>query len=163
MEVVRAKLSHQEQFIDYVESCIEDGLELYDEAKFDSCAYLKKRIAYAKGQELPADWVPITTYFCIDSGVILGSIRVRHGTNAYIENVIGNVGYETRPSARGKGIASFLLAWVLEHAISESVIVTCSINNPASQNVIEKCGGKFLGNYTDEAEGTVRRYRLAHT
>ncbi|WP_392391694.1 GNAT family N-acetyltransferase [Vibrio mimicus] len=146
-----------------MKSCIEDGLELYDEAKMDSFAYLKKRIAYAKRQELPTGRVPTTTYFCIDSGVILGSIRVRHGTNDYIENVIGHVGYETRPSSRGKGIASFLLAWVRDNAVSDAVIVTCSINNPASQNVIEKCGGKYLGNHTDEAEGIVRRYHLSRT
>ncbi|ENM5768064.1 GNAT family N-acetyltransferase [Vibrio mimicus] len=163
MEIVKAKLSHREQFKDYVKSCIEDDLVLYYEAKMDSFAYLKKRIAYAKGQELPTGWVPTTTYFCIDSGVILGSIRVRHGTNEYIENVIGHVGYETRPSVRGKGIASFLLAWVRDHAVSDAVIVTCSINNPASQNVVEKCGGKYLGNHTYEAEDIVRRYHLART
>ncbi|HHF3067937.1 TPA: GNAT family N-acetyltransferase, partial [Vibrio diabolicus] len=25
------------------------------------------------------------------------------------------------------------------------------------------CGGEYLGNYTDESEGAVRRYRLART
>lgn len=163
MEITKAKLSHQEQFKDYAQSCVEDGLELYDDAKIDSCAYLKKRIAYSKGQELPAGWSPITTYFCIESGVILGSIRVRHGTNEYIENVIGHIGYETRPSARGKGVASFLLAWVRDHVVNDSVVVTCSIDNPASRKVIESCGGEYLGNYTDESENTVRRYRLART
>ncbi|MCG6220950.1 GNAT family N-acetyltransferase, partial [Vibrio diabolicus] len=33
----------------------------------------------------------------------------------------------------------------------------------ASQKVIENCGGVYLGNYTDENEGTVRRYRLVRT
>ncbi|EXJ40963.1 GNAT family N-acetyltransferase [Vibrio parahaemolyticus] len=42
-------------------------------------------------------------------------------------------------------------------------IVTCSIDNPASQKVIENCGGEYLGNYTTDSEGTVRRYRLART
>ncbi len=163
MEITKAKLSHQDQFKDYAQSCIADGLELYDEAKTDSCAYLKKRIAYAKGQELPTGWAPITTYFCLESDVILGSIRVRHGTNEYIENVIGHIGYETRPSARGKGVASFLLTWVRDHVVTDPVIVTCSIDNLASQKVIENCGGEYLGNFTNESEGTVRRYRLVHT
>lgn len=161
MEITKAKLSHQDQFKDYAQSCIADGLELYDEAKINSGAYLKKRIAYSKGLELPDGWAPITTYFCVESGVILGSIRVRHGTNEYIENVIGHIGYETRPTARGKGVASFLLAWVRDNVVSDSVIVTCSIDNPASQKVIENCGGEYLGNYTDDSEGVVRRYRLA--
>ncbi|TOE80968.1 GNAT family N-acetyltransferase, partial [Vibrio parahaemolyticus] len=29
--------------------------------------------------------------------------------------------------------------------------------------VIENSGGEYLGNYTTETEGTVRRYRLART
>ncbi|NIY92872.1 GNAT family N-acetyltransferase [Vibrio diazotrophicus] len=160
MEITKAQLSHQDQFKDYAQSCIADGLVLYDEAKIDSSSYLKKRIAYSKGLELPDGWAPITTYFCMESGVILGSIRVRHGTNEYIENVIGHIGYETRPTARGKGVASFLLAWVRDNVVSDSVIVTCSIDNPASQKVIENCGGEYLGNYTDDIEGVVRRYRL---
>ncbi|NOH99410.1 GNAT family N-acetyltransferase [Vibrio sp. 99-70-13A1] len=163
MEITKAKFSHQDQFKDYVESCIADGLDLYDEAKFDSSAYLKKRIAYSNGLELPDGWAPITTYFCMESGVILGSIRVRHGTNDYIENVIGHIGYETRPAARGKGVASFLLAWVRDNVVSNSVIVTCSIDNSASQKVIENCGGEYLDNYIDDSEGTVRRYRLARS
>ncbi|NVD08344.1 GNAT family N-acetyltransferase [Vibrio sp. JPW-9-11-11] len=163
MEITKAKVGHQDQFKDYVESCIADGLELYDEAKTDSSAYLKKRIAYSQGLGLPDGWAPITTYFCMESGAILGSIRVRHGTNEYIENVIGHIGYETRPTARGKGVASFLLAWVRDNVVSDSAIVTCSIENSASQKVIENCGGVYLGNYTDESEGTVRRYRLVRT
>ncbi len=113
--------------------------------------------------ELPNGYLPSTTYYCVSDSKILGSIRVRKGTNANVENVIGHVGYETRPSARGKGVASFLLAWVREHVVTDSVIVTCSIDNPASQKVIENCGGEYLGNYTSENEGTVRRYRLART
>ncbi|EOV4650384.1 GNAT family N-acetyltransferase, partial [Vibrio parahaemolyticus] len=49
------------------------------------------------------------------------------------------------------------------HVVTDAVIVTCSIDNPASQKVIENCGGEYLGNYTSENEGTVRRYRLART
>ncbi|WP_211333568.1 GNAT family N-acetyltransferase [Sinobacterium caligoides] len=112
---------------------------------------------------LPDGWAPITTYFCMKSGAILGSVRVRHGSNEYIENVIGHIGYETRPAARGKGVASFLLAWVRDYVVPDSAIVTCSIDNSASQKVIENCGGVYLGNYTDESEGTVMRYRLART
>ncbi|TFH88875.1 GNAT family N-acetyltransferase, partial [Vibrio ouci] len=41
MEITKAKVGHQDQFKDYVESCIADGLELYEEAKTDSSAYLK--------------------------------------------------------------------------------------------------------------------------
>ncbi|HAS6997813.1 TPA: GNAT family N-acetyltransferase [Vibrio parahaemolyticus] len=118
--------------------------------------------------EASPDLAPILASYakeCLESGIpkCFGVDQDPEAYNANVENVIGHVGYETRPSARGKGVASFLLAWVRDHVVTDSVIVTCSIDNPASQKVIENCGGEYLGNYTSENEGTVRRYRLART
>lgn len=161
MEITKANISHQEWFKDYAKSCVQDGLELYDEAKNDSNAYLKKRIAYSEGKQLPVGWAPISTYFCIESGLILGSIRVRHGTNEYIENVSGHIGYETLAHARGKGIATKMLNWVLNNVIEHNVIITCDESNVASRKVIEKCGGNYLSTFYSEKESRhVLRYQL---
>lgn len=106
----------------------------------------------SQAQQLTDGLLPSTTYFCLEGERILGAIRVRHGTNESVENAIGHIGYETRPTARGQGVA--------QHAIDSPVIVTCSVTNGASQAVIERCGGEFLGLYTDANLGTVRRYRF---
>lgn len=164
MEVVKANPDLAPILASYAKECLESGIQKYMGVERNPEAYLSGLVERSKASSrLPSGYLPSTTYYCVSNFEILGAIRVRRGTNANVENAIGHVGYETRPSARGKGIASFLLAWIRDNVISESVIVTCSIDNPASQKVIENCGGEYLGNYTDENEGTVRRYRLTRT
>ncbi|WP_282178272.1 GNAT family N-acetyltransferase [Vibrio nereis] len=164
MEVVEANLDLASILASYAKECLDSGIPKYSGVEKNPKAYLSGLIERSKAtSELPNGYLPSTTYYCVSNSEILGAIRVRKGTNANVENVIGHVGYETRPSARGKGVASFLLAWVRDHVVSDSVIVTCSIDNPTSQKVIENCGGEYFGNYTDDREGTVRRYRLART
>ncbi|WP_273990417.1 GNAT family N-acetyltransferase [Vibrio parahaemolyticus] len=164
MEVVEASPDLAPMLASYAKECFDSGIPKYSDVELNPEAYLSGLLERSKAtSELPNGYLPSTTYYCISNSEILGTIRVRTGTNADVENVIGHIGYETRPSARGKGIASFLLAWVRDHVVTDSVIVTCSIDNPASQKVIENCGGVYLGNYTDDNEGTVRRYRLART
>ncbi|MFA0567719.1 GNAT family N-acetyltransferase, partial [Vibrio gallaecicus] len=164
MEITKADIGHKELFKGYAESCIKEGLELYDAAKLDSNAYLKKRIAYSEGKELPTGWAPISTYFYIESGVIYGSIRLRHGSNEYIENVIGHIGYETRAQARGKGVATKMLRWVIDNIVEHRVIITCDEDNVASSKVIEKCGGEYLSSYyCEDEQRNVLRYQLQRT
>jgi len=122
---------------------------------------LKKRLAYAQGKQLPTNWPPISTYFYIESNQILGSIRVRHGSNESINNITGHIGFETLATARGKGIASTMLNWTLTHVIKDSVIITCAENNIASKRVIEKSEGEYLGHFYDEEnKQQLLRYQL---
>ncbi len=161
MQIEKVALEHLDAFAVYTKACVADGLSLYAAAIDDCEAYLKKRVAYAQGQELPDGWPPISMYFYIESGHILGAIRVRHGINPYIENVIGHIGYETLSQARGKGVATKMLSWVKQQVIEDDAIVTCDESNLASQKVIEKCGGKYLNTfYSDEDNCEVRRYQL---
>ncbi|OEE39752.1 GNAT family N-acetyltransferase [Vibrio ordalii] len=164
MEVVEASLDLAPMLSSYAKECFDSGIPKYSDVELNPEAYLSGLVERSKAtSELPSGYLPSTTYYCISNSEILGAIRVRTGANANVENVIGHIGYETRPSARGKGVASFLLAWVRDHVVTDSVIVTCSIDNSASKKVIENCGGEYLGNYTDDVEGAVRRYRLART
>ncbi|MFA0055632.1 GNAT family N-acetyltransferase [Vibrio echinoideorum] len=161
MDMVKADISHSIAFHHYVNACSEDGLDIYTGISDSSDAYLKRRVAYSRGEELPEGWTPASTYFCIDSGQILGVVRVRHGTSEYIHNVIGHIGYETLPQARGRGIASHMLSWVQRYVLVESAIITCDCNNVASQKVIEKCGGQFLNTfYSSQDDQEVLRYQL---
>ncbi|MEZ8042098.1 GNAT family N-acetyltransferase [Vibrio sp. 1F263] len=161
MDMVKADISYSSAFYHYVNACSEDGLEIYTGISDSSDTYLKRRVAYSKGEELPEGWTPASTYFCIDSGQILGVIRVRHGTSEYIHDVIGHIGYETLPQARGQGIASHMLSWVQRHVLTENAIITCEYGNVASQKVIEKCGGQFLNTfYSEQDKHEVLRYQL---
>ncbi|MFL7035099.1 GNAT family N-acetyltransferase [Vibrio lentus] len=161
MDMVKAALSHSTAFPHYVNACSEDRLDIYTGISDGSDAYLERRIAYSKGEGLPEGWTPASTYFCFESGRILGVIRVRHGTSPYIHDVIGHIGYETLPQTRGRGIASHMLSWVQRHVLSESAIITYERGNIASQKVIEKCGGQFLSTfYSEQDKHEVLRYQL---
>ncbi|MFT6926246.1 MAG: putative acetyltransferase [Psychromonas sp.] len=161
MEVTKVDIRHLDAFKVYADECINDGLALYDSAENAHEVYLKKRIAYAQGRELPEGWPPISMFFCIESGVILGAIRIRRGTTDYIENIIGQIGYETLPKARGRGIATFMLNWMKKHIMKDACIVSCDADNLASRKVIEKSGGQFLSCFYSQEEGReVLRYQL---
>ncbi|MDB5449311.1 MAG: hypothetical protein JWQ52_439 [Phenylobacterium sp.] len=89
--------------------------------------------------------VPETLLWYLGGDEFLGSISVRHRLNAILEQWGGHIGYAVRPSARGRGHASAMLAGMLDHCRAhlplEGVTLTVNTNNPASIRVIEKNGG----------------------
>jgi predicted acetyltransferase len=161
MEISMLNSGHLSAFKIYAEECNSDGLDLYPLQENDCADYLKKQIAYSEGKELPIGWLPTSTFFCIESGVILGSIRIRHGTNDYITDVIGHIGYETLPIARGRGVATYMLEWVRNNVLEDTNIIICDLDNIASQKVIIKSKGEYLKQYYSQEEDVeVVSYRL---
>ncbi|WP_284204573.1 GNAT family N-acetyltransferase [Psychromonas marina] len=151
-------IKHLNAFERYFNECVTSGLDLYHG---DYESYLIKRIRYSQGKGLPEGWPPMSMYLCFESDIIVGSIRVRHGTNDYIRGEIGHIGYETSPKARGQGVATTMLQWVIDNVIEDKVIVTCAEDNIGSRKVIEKCGGDYLDRlYSEEKVGYLLRYQL---
>jgi len=88
---------------------------------------------------------PYTVLWYAEGDEFLGSLHIRHHLNENLEKVGGHVGYAVRPSARGQGHASAILAAGLDHIRAhlplERVLLTVNAQNPASIRVIEKNGG----------------------
>ncbi|MGB1236898.1 MAG: GNAT family N-acetyltransferase [Pseudomonadales bacterium] len=159
--MTKASLDHQALFDAYSQRCAQDGLLPYADKDFVSLAYLARVIAHAKGEGLPAGWVPTTTYFYIEAGAILGAIRLRHGTDEYIKYEIGHIGYETSSHARGRGVATKMLDWVLNNVVEGAPIVICDEDNLASRKVIEKCAGRYLETVYSKAHSQyITRYQF---
>jgi len=102
-------------------------------------------------------------YFLVkDRSYLVGSSRLRHTLTPDLEQEGGHIGYDIRPSQRGKGYATLLLNLMLEEAKGSGltgVLVTCDETNIASARVIEKNGGKMLNKVVSEESGElVRRY-----
>jgi predicted acetyltransferase len=79
-----------------------------------------------------------------DGDFFLGGSRLRHSLNKALEQEGGHIGYDIRPSERGKGYGTELLRLTLERARALSlsrVLVTCDEDNRASARIIEKNGG----------------------
>jgi predicted acetyltransferase len=111
--------------------------------------------------------VPETQLWYVEDGVFLGSVSVRHQLNERLAQWGGHVGYAVRPSARGRGYASAMLAGMLDHIRGalplERVMLTVNENNPASIRVIEKNGGVLQDKIAHPwaAGETGRRYWIA--
>ncbi|MHB8934154.1 MAG: GNAT family N-acetyltransferase, partial [Bellilinea sp.] len=88
--------------------------------------------------------------------------RLRHRLTPLLEEEGGHIGYDIRPSERGKGYATLLLALTLEKARESGmagVLVTCDEDNIASARVIEKNKGQLLNTVVSQTSGKqVRRY-----
>lgn len=85
-----------------------------------------------------------------------GGIALRHQLN----EVTGHIGYGIRPSARGRGLATWALGEMLDHASSLGmgrVMLGCLGDNVASIKTIEHQGG-VLAEVVDKGDRSVRRY-----
>ena len=115
--------------------------------KKDFSAYVEKIRSHARGENLPEDFVPVTTYWLVENGEYIGRVDIRHRLTESLRNIGGHIGYDIRPSKRGEGYGSTILALALPKAKELGllrVLVTCDISNTASRKIIEKNGGVLL-------------------
>ncbi|MDI6102720.1 GNAT family N-acetyltransferase [Actinoplanes sp. NEAU-A12] len=77
----------------------------------------------------------------VQDGRILGGIALRH----HYDDGAGHIGYGIRPSARGRGLATWALGAILREARAaltvDRVLVVCLAGNLASARTIERNGG----------------------
>jgi predicted acetyltransferase len=100
-----------------------------------------------------------TYRWIVEGDRVLGGIALRDGDDDYARWA-GHIGYGIRPSARGRGLATWALGAMLDEARGlgmDRVLAVCVPDNPASAKTIEHCGGVFEG--TEETEfGPLRRF-----
>ncbi|GGS41737.1 GNAT family N-acetyltransferase [Actinokineospora fastidiosa] len=108
-----------------------------------------------------AAWVarlaqPRCTYrWIVDGDRVLGGIALRHEFDEFVRRA-GHIGYGVRPSARGRGLATWALGRMLDRARAlglDRVLLVCEVDNLASARTIEHHGGVLEGS-PDE----MRRY-----
>lgn len=139
-----ARLADAPAYRRYVTECAEAGLPLYQVAQFDPDGWLQSLLDHAEGRNLPDGYLPATTYFALDGGEIIATLRLRHGDNEATRQWLGHIGYETRPSRRGEGAATVLLRWVQQQVLAAPVLISCGEDNLASRKVITAAGGLLL-------------------
>ena len=131
------------------------------EASTDFAEYVRRLDGWTRGQALPEGFVPNTFLVGVVRNTIIGRVSIRHELNDYLSTYGGHAGYGVVPSQRNRGYASQMLRLTLPIAAKlglPRLLVTCDADNPASQRVIEKAGGK-LENILAEPGKTVSKKR----
>ncbi|MCK8061610.1 MULTISPECIES: GNAT family N-acetyltransferase [unclassified Fusibacter] len=89
-------------------------------------------------------FVTHTVYFLEDEEKLVGAIDLRHELNDRLLENGGHIGYGVRPTERGKGYATKMLAMMLSLVNEmgyEKVLITCDDDNLGSARTIENNGG----------------------
>ncbi|OIH96536.1 GNAT family N-acetyltransferase [Curtobacterium sp. MCBA15_001] len=102
---------------------------------------------------------PVARWWIVEDGRVLGGIALRSGDDERVRRS-GHIGYGVRPSARGRGVASWALSEVVRHAAAagiDPVVAFCLDDNPGSIATLERCGAT-LESIEQHGALRVRRY-----
>jgi predicted acetyltransferase len=109
----------------------------------------------------PEHGVLQTKLWAVWEGEFAGLISIRHELTDALRAMGGHIGYDTRPTLRGRGIASAMLGAALPVAKSiglDQVLLTCDDTNIPSIRVIEKNGGVLKEKRAPEPGRPLKRY-----
>lgn len=105
---------------------------------------LPRMIAFARGEGLPAGYVPETSLFLWEDGEIVGLFRVRHVLTEWLRKGAGHIGYSIARGSRGRGLATRGLALALDFARAvvreDEIYMSVNKDNAASLRVQQKNG-----------------------
>jgi len=118
---------------------------------------------HAQGIGLADGWVPAHTFWLVrNETAIIGVLQIRHSLTQFLEAEGGHIGYSVRPSERGKGYATRMLAMALDEARRlglKRVLITCDQRNVASARVIQKNGGRLENEVVSRVPGRIYTQR----
>lgn len=98
-------------------------------------------------------------WWIVEGEAVVGGLALRTVTSDKVLR-LGHVGYGIRPSARGRGIATWAVGELLPHARSAGLsrlLIVCRDDNVGSIKTIERHGG-VLEKVVDDELGLGRHY-----
>ena len=113
-----------------------------------------------RGIDIPPDRVRAAFLIAWVGDEIVGRASIRLDLDDYLALAGGHIGYAVLPAHRRRGHATEILRQSLVIARSEGVddvLVTCDVDNVASQLVIERCGGEFEATVHDPQDRVDKR------
>jgi predicted acetyltransferase len=150
------------EFFVMAEDYLAAGEDRYRPALDDFEAFVRSLREGERGVGLSPGHVPYSTFWLSAGRRLLGRATLRHHLTPGLEHEGGHIGYEVRPSERGKGYGTLLLKLTLEKAREmglRRVMLTCDTDNAASARIIEKNGGRLEGQAISKRSGKpISRY-----
>lgn len=109
------------------------------------------------------DKTPRTTYFAVRKadGRIIGMLQIRHRLAGALLTGSGHIGYQVRPTERGKGYATGMMTLALARCRRLGilrVLMICDRGHLASRAVIQKSGGHYFDQIVEDNGNIVERY-----
>ena len=148
----------------YVEQCAEEAQGIVrDPARVPQTVLLLARVTpSATPSAGPGDTTACETQRRVR---VLGVAKLRHMLTPTLEDIGGHIGYSIRPSERGKGYGTLILALTLDRARElglSRVLLTCDTENIRSARVIMRNGGVLTSEgYSPLRGARVSRYWIA--
>ncbi len=162
MHLITPNAEYEASYREYIEELgVEERYPFpldFDHSNFS--ILLTKLDNFRMGVDLPAGFVPSTTYWLVDGGEIVGVSNLRHFLNDRIRYAGGHIGLGIKPSKRGKGLSNLLLKLTIAKAVElgiHPIHIHCHKENIASARMIMSNGGK-LESEIEEAGEVVQRY-----
>ena len=150
----------REAFLRMAQDWLEHGHDRYALALEDFDGYLARLHRFSDAAQTPAGWVPgIELWLEDDAGEIVACVRLRFWLTPSLEVEGGHIGYDVRPSSRGRGFGTAALGLVLPEARRrglERVRLTVDSDNLPSIKIIERNGGVLSGEAISGRDGANR-------
>lgn len=159
LEHKNAALEYKQEYIDWNETWINGSGGFMKEDDYEG--WLNRITSLKKITQTGG--VKCSTYFLFVGGSITGTIQIRHSLNDELLKSGGNIGYGIRPSERGKGYGTKMLALALDKCREtgmDKVLITCDKGNIGSAKTAIKNGGIFKKEYINEKTGNVEEQYL---
>ena len=157
MEYKQAAQDYMQEHIDCGETHIHGSGSLM---RYDNYENWLEKIIWNRTQASP-DWVTGSVYFAIESDKIIGTIAVRDYLNESLLKIGGHIGYGIRPSERGKGYGTKMLALALEKCCEagiKKILITCDKDNIASAKTVINNGGVLENEFAEDNGNIIQRY-----
>ena len=163
LKLVKFNASYAAQLMDMMDEWTSANEEIIPWA-IRKCDYHDLK-AYADSLEVKnasEGYVPDSTFFCLDTerNRFVGAVNIRHYLNERLLAGGGHIGDGIRPSERGKGLGTKMIALALEECDKlgiKRVLMCCNKDNLASARTIQKNGGVLQDEISADGE-IVQRY-----
>lgn len=166
MSLVKPTVNLRDEYLSFYQEWIESGEDMVpwviskDPSDFEGM--LRFLFSNEKGESLPEDWVPDSTFWLVvGDNKVVGAVNIRHRLTEKLFNCGGHIGYGIRPKERKKGYANNLLALSLQKAKElgiEKALVVCDEGNIASEKTILNNGGFPDSNFVEDDGNVIKRF-----